>query len=281
MIKKRNEINANFLNNSEYKSQFLNGVDKNSVKRFFNRELSWISFNDRVLEEAGNSKVPLLERVRFLAISAENLDEFYSVRVAGLKELVRENLSRVSVDGLLPQEQIEKIEKLTRSLMEKQQIIWKELLNELKNSGICILSKHDLLTSDLKPLEKYFTEQVFPLITPLAIDPAHPFPFITSGGFTLAVRLKRLTDGSFFETLIPIPSQIPRFHRLTNSKKREIRFIPLEVILDRFLPIIFPGYSIFGKCTFRILRNSDLELEEEAEDLVREFETALKEAETR
>ena len=171
MIKKRNEINANFLNNSEYKSQLLNGVDKNSVKRFFNRELSWISFNDRVLEEAGNSKVPLLERVRFLAISAENLDEFYSVRVAGLKELVRENLSRVSVDGLLPQEQIEKIEKLTRSLMEKQQIIWKELLNELKNSGICILSKHDLLTSDLKPLEKYFTEQVFPLITPLAIDP--------------------------------------------------------------------------------------------------------------
>ena len=153
MIKKRNEINANFLNNSEYKSQFLNGVDKNSVKRFFNRELSWISFNDRVLEEAGNSKVPLLERVRFLAISAENLDEFYSVRVAGLKELVRENLSRVSVDGLLPQEQIEKIEKLTRSLMEKQQFIWKELLNELKNSGICILSKHDLLTSDLKPLE--------------------------------------------------------------------------------------------------------------------------------
>ena len=99
--------------------------------------------------------------------------------------------------------------------------------------------KHDLLTSDIKPLEKYFTEQVFPLITPLAIDPAHPFPFITSGGFTLAVRLKRLTDGSFFETLIPIPSQIPRFHRLTNSKKREIRFIPLEVILDRFLPIIF------------------------------------------
>ena len=127
------------------------------------------------------------------------------MRVAGLKELVRENLSRISVDGLLPQEQIEKIEKLTRSLMEKQQIIWKGLLSELKNSGICILSNKDLLLSDLKSLEKYFTDQVFPLITPLAIDPAHPFPFIISGGFTLAVRLKRLTDGSFFETLIPIP----------------------------------------------------------------------------
>ena len=150
-------------------------------------------------------------------ISAENLDEFYSVRVAGLKELVRENLSRISIDGLSPQEQIEKIEKLTRSLIEKQQIIWKGLLSELKKSGICILSNKDLLISDLKSLEKYFTDQVFPLITPLAIDPAHPFPFITSGGFTLAVRLKRLTDGSFFETLIPIPSQIPRFHRLADN----------------------------------------------------------------
>ena len=276
MIKKRSDINANFLNNKEYRSQLSGGIDNKSVKRFINRELSWIAFNDRVLEEAGNNAVPLLERVRFLAISAENLDEFYSVRVAGLKELVRENLSRASIDGLLPHEQIEKIEKLTRSLMERQQIIWKKLLDELKVSGISILSKKDLLTSDLKSLERYFTEQVFPLITPLAIDPAHPFPFITSGGFTLAVRLKRLTDGSFFETLIPIPSQISRFHRLANGKKREIRFIPLEAILDKFLPIIFPGYSIFGKCTFRILRNSDLELEEEAEDLVREFETALK-----
>ena len=154
MIKKTNEINANFLNNLDYRSQFLNEVDKNSVKRFFNREFSWIAFNDRVLEEAGNNNVPLLERVRFLAISAENLDEFYSVRVAGLKELVRENLSRVSIDGLMPQEQIEKIEKLTRSLMEKQQIIWKELLDELKSSGICILSKNELLTSDFKSLEK-------------------------------------------------------------------------------------------------------------------------------
>ena len=276
MVKKRTLVNANFLHNNDYKSQHLIGVDTKSVERFFNRELSWISFNDRVLEEAGNNKVPLLERVRFLAISAENLDEFYSVRVAGLKELVRENLSRISIDGLSPQEQIEKIEKLTRSLIEKQQIIWKGLLSELKKSGICILSNKDLLISDLKSLEKYFTDQVFPLITPLAIDPAHPFPFITSGGFTLAVRLKRLTDGSFFETLIPIPSQIPRFHRLANGKKREIRFIPLEEILDKFLPIIFPGYNIIGKCTFRILRNSDLELEEEAEDLVREFETALK-----
>ena len=111
------------------------------------------------------------------------------------------------------------MKKLTRSLIEKQQIIWKGLLSELKKSGICILSNKDLLISDLKSLEKYFTDQVFPLITPLAIDPAHPFPFITSGGFTLAVRLKRLTDGSFFETLIPIPSQIPRFHRLANGKK--------------------------------------------------------------
>ena len=135
MVKKRTSVNANFLHNNDYKSQHLIGVDTKSVERFFNRELSWISFNDRVLEEAGNNKVPLLERVRFLAISAENLDEFYSVRVAGLKELVRENLSRISIDGLSPQEQIEKIEKLTRSLIEKQQIIWKELLNWVKKNN--------------------------------------------------------------------------------------------------------------------------------------------------
>lgn len=276
MLKKRNKINADFLHSREYQSNSIDGISKSLVERFFNRELSWIAFNDRVLEEASNVNVPMLERVRFLAISAENLDEFYTVRVAGLKEMVRGNISRPSIDGLSPSEQIEKIEKLTRSLMQRQQEIWKNLSFELEISGIKILAKKDLMVTEIKSLKKYFTEQVFPLITPLAIDPAHPFPFIASGGFTLAVRLKKISDNNLFEILIPIPSQIPRFHRLSKGRNREIRFFPLEDILDKFLPILFPGYKVIGKCAFRILRNSDLELEEEAEDLVREFETALK-----
>ena len=275
-MEKKYEINADFLHYPENKSKTLVELDNNgSVERFFNRELSWIAFNDRVLEEASNSDVPLLERVRFLAISAENLDEFYTVRVAGLKEMVRGNMSRPSIDGLSPAEQIEKIERLTSALMQRQQAIWKSLAIELKKTGICILTIEKLRTTDVSSLKKYFTEQVFPLITPLAIDPAHPFPFIASGGFTMAIRLRRISDGTFFETLIPIPSQIPRFHQLS-KRSRELRFFPLEDILDNFLPIVFPGYDVMGKCVFRILRNSDLELEEEAEDLVREFESALK-----
>ena len=275
--KKINEINADFLHGKERKSKSLSGIDQSSVKRFFNRELSWIAFNDRVLEEASNLKVPLLERVRFLAISAENLDEFYTVRVAGLKEMVRGNMSWPSIDGLSPSEQLGKIEKLTRILMQRQQEIWRNLSTNLEVAGIKILEEKDLTITEINSLKDYFTEHVVPLITPLAIDPAHPFPFIASGGFTLAARLKRLSDNITFEILIPIPSQIPRFHRLSKGRKKdEIRFFPLEGILDKFLLILFPGYRVVGKCTFRILRNSDLELEEEAEDLVREFETALK-----
>ncbi len=275
-MEKKYEINADFLHYPENGSKPLVELDNNgSVQRFFNRELSWIAFNDRVLEEASNSDVPLLERVRFLAISAENLDEFYTVRVAGLKEMVRGNMSRLSIDGLSPAEQIEKIERLTSALMQRQQAIWKSLALELEKTGISILSIEKLRAVDVTSLKKYFTEHVFPLITPLAIDPAHPFPFIASGGFTMAVRLRRISDSNFFETLIPIPSQIPRFHKLS-KRSRDLRFFPLEDILDNFLPIVFPGYDVIGKCVFRILRNSDLELEEEAEDLVREFETALK-----
>jgi polyphosphate kinase len=275
-LEKKCEINADFLHYPDNGSRTLVELENNgSVERFFNRELSWIAFNDRVLEEASNSDVPLLERVRFLAISAENLDEFYTVRVAGLKEMVRGNMSRLSIDGLSPAEQIEKIERLTSALMHRQQAIWKSLALALQETGISILTIKKLRTTDVTSLKNYFTEHVFPLITPLAIDPAHPFPFIASGGFTMAIRLRRISDGTFFETLIPIPSQIPRFHQLS-KKSRELRFFPLEDILDNFLPIVFPGYDVVGKCVFRILRNSDLELEEEAEDLVREFETALK-----
>ncbi len=270
--------NADFFNLSNVgQPNFKNlTVDKDDPRRFFNRELSWISFNWRVLEEADNSSVPILERVRFLAISASNLDEFYSVRVAGLREMVKEKISFPSADGLLPNDQLSLIEKEARLLINHQQKIWRMLLIELRNAKIAILEINDLSKKDHIDLQNVFFEQVFPVLTPLAIDPAHPFPFIPSGGFALALSLKRKSDGFALEALLPVPGQISRFYRLKDGPKGLIRFLPLERMLERFLDKLFPGYDITGKSAFRILRDSDLELEEEAEDLVREFETALK-----
>ncbi|PQM60318.1 MAG: RNA degradosome polyphosphate kinase [Rhodobacteraceae bacterium] len=250
--------------------------DIKDSKRFFNRELSWISFNWRVLEEADNGSIPILERVRFLAISASNLDEFYSVRVAGLREMVKENISFPSADGLSPTQQLSLIEKEARLLIDHQQKVWRKLLLNLRSSNIAILEVHDLSKQDYKFLQNVFFEQVFPVLTPLAIDPAHPFPFIPSGGFALALSLRRKSDGFALEALLPVPGQISRFYRIDDGPKGLIRFLPLERMLEQFIDKLFPGYDVIGKSAFRILRDSDLELEEEAEDLVREFETALK-----
>ena len=270
--------NTDFFN---YKAESFAGLSKlrfdiKDSKRFFNRELSWISFNWRVLEEADNGSIPILERVRFLAISASNLDEFYSVRVAGLREMVKENISFPSADGLSPTQQLSLIEKEARLLIDHQQKVWRKLLLNLRSSNIAILEVHDLSKQDYKFLQNVFFEQVFPVLTPLAIDPAHPFPFIPSGGFALALSLRRKSDGFALEALLPVPGQISRFYRIDDGPKGLIRFLPLERMLEQFIDKLFPGYDVIGKSAFRILRDSDLELEEEAEDLVREFETALK-----
>ena len=271
-------VNADFFNSLNFTQTTFEKllIDGNDPKRFFNRELSWISFNWRVLEEADNDSIPILERVRFLAISASNLDEFYSVRVAGLREMVKEKISFPSADGLLPTEQLALIEKEARLLINYQQKIWRKLLSSLRSANIMILEPHDLSKKDYTFLQQVFFEQVFPVLTPLAIDPAHPFPFIPSGGFALALSLRRKSDGFALEALLPVPGQISRFYRLANGPKNLIRFLPLERMLEQFIDKLFPGYDIIGKSAFRILRDSDLELEEEAEDLVREFETALK-----
>ena len=270
--------NTDFFN---YKAESVASLSKlrfdiKDSKRFFNRELSWISFNWRVLEEADNGSIPILERVRFLAISASNLDEFYSVRVAGLREMVKENISFPSADGLSPTQQLSLIEKEARLLIDHQQKVWRKLLLNLRSSNIAILEVHDLSKQDYKFLQNVFFEQVFPVLTPLAIDPAHPFPFIPSGGFALALSLRRKSDGFALEALLPVPGQISRFYRIDDGPKGLIRFLPLERMLEQFIDKLFPGYDVIGKSAFRILRDSDLELEEEAEDLVREFETALK-----
>ena len=240
--------------------------------RFFNRELSWLAFNWRVLEEARNSRVPLLERLRFLSISATNLDEFYTVRVAGLRELVREGNITPSHDGLIAAEQLVLINADARRLLETQQTAWNKIRREMEAQGIHILTRSKLTKRDEVFLRDHFLMNVFPVLSPLAIDPAHPFPFIPNTGFCLALELERESDRRRLQALLPIPQQIDRFVRLPG----EARFLPLEELLLLHLNSLFPGYRDTGHCAFRVLRDSDLEVEDEAEDLVREFETALK-----
>jgi polyphosphate kinase len=244
-------------------------------KRLFNREISWVKFNWRVLEEASNPCVPLLERVRFLSISATNLDEFYTVRVAGLRELANAGSITPAADGLTPAEQLSLVDADARDLILTQHTAWEALKTELDREGIHILSPADLNAADKSFLEDVFLKEVFPILSPLAIDPAHPFPFIPNGGFSLALELRRKTDQRALQALLPIPQQTDRFVRLPD-RNGSLRFLPLEELLLMHLGALFPGYELTGSCMFLVLRDSDLEVEEEAEDLVREFEIALK-----
>ncbi len=269
-------VDADFLNSDAPPGRSCEGLDPGSPERFINRELSWLAFNWRVMAEAENPNVPLLERVRFLSISASNLDEFYSVRVAGLRGLVRAGVHSPSADGLSPTEQLRRIDADARALMIRQQDALTVLERLMKAESIEILRPGDLKGDDLKVMETHFFEQVFPILSPLAIDPAHPFPFIANGGFAMGLQLRREADDTVLEALLPVPAQVPRFVRLSEGAKGQIRFLPLEALLEVFLGKLFPGYRMLGLCAFRVLRDSDLEVEEEAEDLVREFETALK-----
>lgn len=263
---------ADFLNSPPPAPADLPAGSVAGPKRFFNRELSWLAFNWRVLEEARNPRVPLLEQLRFLSISATNLDEFYTVRVAGLKELVRNGNVVLSHDGLTPAEQLALIDADARHLMKEQQLVWNRLKRELSENGIEVVSRSRLTRRDRAFLDRHFFDNVFPVLSPLAIDPAHPFPFIPNTGFSLALKLERERDGRPLKALLPIPQQIPRFVRLPG----EARFLPMEDMLLLHLESLFPGYRDAGHCAFRVLRDSDIEVEDEAEDLVREFETALK-----
>ncbi|MDN5789143.1 MAG: RNA degradosome polyphosphate kinase, partial [Pseudorhodobacter sp.] len=266
---------ADFLKSPFPEAVAVNGSLATSPRRFFNRELSWLAFNWRVLEEASNPGVPLLERLRFLSISATNLDEFYTVRVAGLRALLRGGKTRMSEDGRSPGEQLTLINDDARHLLQTQQVVLNKLKKQLDAQGITIVTRSKLTTRDLKHLEPHFIDNVFPILSPLAIDPAHPFPFIPNTGFCLALELQRASDKRALLALLPIPQQIDRFVPLP-AKHGENRFLLLEELLLLHLDVLFPGYTDKGHCTFRVLRDSDLEVEDEAEDLVREFETALK-----
>ena len=248
-------------------------VGLDSTRRFINRELSWLAFNLRVLEEAENPAHPILERVNFLSISATNLDEFFMVRVAGLWGQVQAGIDHRSQDGLSPAEQLRRVNADAAELMARQQRCWRDLCAALRANGIAVLEPGELGEDERTWLEARFVEQVLPVLTPLAIDPAHPFPFIANLGFALVLKLRRKRDATMLDALVPLPRQIERFVRLPGAA---IRFLSIENLVGLFLERLFPGYEPVDRGLFRLIRDSDLEVEEEAEDLVRSFETALK-----
>jgi polyphosphate kinase len=252
-------------------------ITPDSPERFINRELSWLDFNHRVVEEAENIRHPLLERLRFVSISASNLDEFISVRVAGLIGQARSGIATTSPDGRAPAQQLGAVGERLRALLDRQQKVWLELRDALQKAGLEVADTISLTDLERGWLDAWFMERVFPVLTPLAIDPAHPFPFIPNMGLVLVLQLQREEDGHPMRGLIPLPSQVERFVRMpSGGPDWPIRFVMLETLVGLFLDRVFPGFNVVGHGLFRLIRDTDVEFEEEAEDLVRSYESALK-----
>ncbi len=267
-----NEISTAPTPNAEVEA----AIGPSDPDRFINRELSWLDFNHRVVEEAENIRHPLLERLRFISISASNLDEFISVRVAGLIGQAKAGVTALSPDGRTAGQQLAEIRARAHLLMETQQRVWAELRALLHKAGIELCEPDQLSHEALRWLDTWFMERIFPVLTPLAIDPAHPFPFIPNMGLVLALKLHRDEDGHKMRALLPMPAQIERFIRLPGAPGEPIRFVMLDEVLGLYLDRLFPGFRVTGQGSFRLIRDTDVEFEEEAEDLVRSYESALK-----
>ncbi|MEM9420983.1 MAG: RNA degradosome polyphosphate kinase [Pseudomonadota bacterium] len=255
-------------------------IAPDSPQRFFNRELSWLDFNSRVLEEADNIEHPLLERLRFLSISASNLDEFFMVRVAGLVGQVRGGITKKSQDGLTPKAQLSAINERAAALMSHQQRTWVELLPKLRENGVELLQPDDLRVDELAWLEREFLSNILPVLTPLALDPAHPFPFIPNLGFVLCFSIEG--PGLAPVKFLPVPNMVQRFIRLPDDGGSKVgttpaaRFVALEQVIQHFLYHLFPEGRITARGSFRVIRDSDVEIDDDAEDLVQQFETMLR-----
>lgn len=247
-------------------------ADTGPGERYFNRELSWLAFNQRVLAEAENTAYPLLERLRFLSISGSNLDEFMMVRIAGLAGQVRRQIDEVSIDGLTPSQQLAAIREAVGALESAQQQVWRDLRGRLAACGVGLVEQRQLDAAQRHWLKSYFLDRVVPIITPQAIDPAHPFPFVASQGMGILLSLVRQGDGSPMMEMILIPAALPRFVRLPGASAA---YIAIEELLCCFAGLLFPGFRVQGHAVFRVLRDSDIEIEEDAEDLVRYYRTAI------
>lgn len=266
------------LDDENLESINLASIQGFGASRFINRELSWLAFNQRVLEEASNPLHPLLERLRFLSISASNLDEFYMVRVAGIRGQIEAAVTEISQDGLSPKEQLAQISSHARTLIQEQSRVFNILRLALEQQDFYVFEDLDRLSSaDLEWLQAWFLEQIMPALTPLAIDPAHPFPFIPNLGMFMALSLYNVEKDNVMQGLIPLPAILDRFIRLPKQHDaKKIRFIPLELVIKQYLPLLFPGFEAIGSGMIRVLRDSDVEIDEEAEDLVRTFESLLR-----
>lgn len=247
-------------------------VEATAANRYFNRELSWLSFNQRVLSEACNQSYPLLERLRYLSISGNNLDEFMMVRVAGLAGQVRRQIEEVSINGMTPSQQLSAIRDAVIELEAAQQDVWRDLREELAQEDIVLADGKRLDPAQARWLRDYFIQHIVPVITPQAIDPAHPFPFIANQGMGIIFPLIRASDGARLMEMVLIPQALPRFIRIPGEPAA---YISIEDLLCRKAALLFPGFRVLGHGVFRILRDSDLEIEEDAEDLVRYFRTAI------
>ncbi len=268
-------VNADFLNDSTPLSPLMDLENKTGPERFFNRELSWLAFNRRVLKIAEDDQIPLLERVRMLSISAKNLDEFFVVRVAGLERLERAGDHNPTLDGRTPEQQLAGMAVVIDAMMQHQQNCWATLETAMAKAGITRARPADLTDAERDWLEKKYLDNVLPLLRPVRIDPNHPFPFVANATLTLAYRLQRRKAPMPHDVLLSVPRHVKAAYVLEPLEDSKTRFILIEDILDMFLEMLFPKCEVLEQCTFRLLRDSNIEIHEDADNLIGEFETAL------